>query len=153
MLTETWRNLITPPWTQCNFGTRVHKFQECTQLPSQFQIVSETRITRFVNTEDMPRCLATSSSQHFRISALTTFELVTAITLQTWMVFNSFKIVIFPLSDIEKRITNQMGQPSTASGPALTRLTRHRIQTHMGLVPLDTCKGTRRNSTEATKPG
>ena len=82
MLTETWRNLITLPWTQIYSGTKVHKFQECIKMCSHFQIVSETLTFRFRHFMAQP-CRADSPHRVFNTVELLHTDMQTCFMFQT----------------------------------------------------------------------
>ena len=82
MLTETWRNIITLPWTQIYSGTKVHKFQECIKMCSHFQIVSETLTFRFRHFMAQP-CRADSPHRVFNTVELLHTDMQTCFMFQT----------------------------------------------------------------------
>ena len=50
-MTATWRNLITPPWTQCYSRTRVLKIKSAQNCPRNFMWSLRLETSRCVNTE------------------------------------------------------------------------------------------------------
>ena len=130
ILTETLRNLITPPWTLCSFGTRVHKFWNAQNCPRNFKLF-DTRnfkirhfMAQLCRADSQHRVLNTIEFLHCHCSCMIryTFKLVTGITFQTrdgsrasefpltsLMVCNSFKLLMdsvlfefmcFPVFDV-----------------------------------------------------
>ena len=83
LLTETSRNLNTPPWTQRSFGAGVHKFQECSTLLGTCNL----SVTRNFKIRQHVARLCRADSQH---RVLNTIEWLHCRSLMT---HNTFKWV------------------------------------------------------------